>query len=241
MAFNCLSYKQNDISADAGLQKMIDGRLGLRLGKVQASIEEDHKVRLKLQQQLDFLENFISTLAEFLIPLNDNAVLLKEMGESGFEFLYKWIAREVMDRSTVTKVEFCAKFLRVATSASTMSSSIPAAKSATVFVSEVARAGVMARAEARCEAIRTGTRAKYIADSSTDIKSDLIPLDIALFVESSLERHCGSVSMMEEDIRRTLNELECPNEEEIQGLVQSFIEGSFNKAYRLIESDKQRE
>lgn len=229
------------ISADAGLQKMIDGRLGLRLCKVQASIEEDHKVCLKLQQQLDFLENFISTLAEFLIPLNDNAVLLKEMGESGFEFLYKWIAREVMDRSTVTKVEFCAKFLRVATSASTMSSSIPAAKSATVFVSEVARAGVMARAEARCEAIRTGTRAKYIADSSTDIKSDLIPLDIALFVESSLERHCGSVSMTEEDIRRTLNELECPNEEEIQGLVQSFIEGSFNKAYRLIESDKLRE
>ena len=229
------------ISADAGLQKMIDGRLGLRLCKVQASIEEDHKVCLKLQQQLDFLENFISTLAEFLIPLNDNAVLLKEMGESGFEFLYKWIAREVMDRSTVTKVEFCAKFLRVATSASTMSSSIPAAKSAIVFVSEVARAGVMARAEARCEAIRTGTRAKYIADSSTDIKSDLIPLDIALFVESSLERHCGSVSMTEEDIRRTLNELECPNEEEIQGLVQSFIEGSFNKAYRLIESDKLRE
>ena len=190
---------------------------------------------------MDFLENFISTLAEFLIPLNDNAVLLKEMGESGFEFLYKWIAREVMDRSTVTKVEFCAKFLRVATSAPTMSSSIPDTMSATVFVSEIAGADAMARSEARCEAIRTGTRAKYIADSSTDIKSDLIPLDIALFVESSLERHCGSVSMMEKDIRRTLNELECPNEEEIQGLVQSFIEGSFNKAYRLIESDKQRE
>ena len=113
------------ISADARLQKMIDGRLGLRLGKVQASIEEDHKVCLKLQQQLDFLENFISTLAEFLIPLNDNAVLLKEMGESGFEFLYNWIAREVMDRSTVTKVEFCSKFLRAATSTPTMSSSIP--------------------------------------------------------------------------------------------------------------------
>ena len=229
------------IAADAGLEKMIDARLGLELGKVQASIEGDHKVCLKFQQQLDFLENFISTLAEFLIPLNDNAVLLKEMGEPGFEFLYKWIAREVMDRSTVTKVEFCAKFLRVATSASTMSSSIPAAKSATVFVSEVARAGVMARAEARCEAIRTGTRAKYIADSGIDIKSDLFPLDIALFVESSLKRHCGFVSMMAEDITRILNELECPNEEEIQGLVQSFIEGSFNKAYRLIESDKLRE
>ena len=202
----------------------------LGLSEVQASIEEDRKGCLELQQQFNSLENFISTLAEFLIPLNDNLVLLKEIGESGFEFLYKWIAYEDMDPSTVTKVEFCAKFLRAATSAPTMSSSIPDTMSATVFVSEVARAGVMARAEARCEAIRTGTRAKYIADSSTDVKSDLIPLDIALFVESSLERHCGSVSMMEKDIRRTLNELECPNEEEIQGLVQSFIEGSFNKA-----------
>ena len=65
---------------------MIDGRLGLRLGKVQASIEEDHKACLKLQQQLDFLENFISTLAEFLIPLNDNAVLLKEWASLDLNF-----------------------------------------------------------------------------------------------------------------------------------------------------------
>lgn len=213
----------------------------LGLSEVQASIEEDRKGCLELQQQFNSLENFISTLAEFLIPLNDNLVLLKEIGESGFEFLYKWIAYEDMDPSTVTKVEFCAKFLRAATSAPTMSSSIPDTMSATVFVSEVARAGVMARAEARCEAIRTGTRAKYIADSSADIKSDLFPLDIALFVESSFKHRCGSASMMAEDITRILNELECPNEEEIQGLVQSFIEGSFNKAYRLIESDKQRE
>lgn len=187
------------------------------------------------------LENFISTLAEFLIPLNDNVVLLKEMGESGFEFLYKWIAYEDMDPSTVTKVEFCAKFLRAATSAPTMSSSIPDRMSATVFVSEVARAGAMARSEVRCESIRTETRAKYIADSGTDFNSDLFPLDIALLVRSSLKHHCGFVSIMAEDITRILNELECPNEEEIQGLVQGFIEGSFNKAYRLMESDKQRE
>ena len=38
--------------------------------------------------------------------------------------------------------------------------------SATVFVSEVAGADAMARSEARCDTIRTGTRAKYIADSS---------------------------------------------------------------------------
>ena len=59
------------------------------------------------------------------MPLNHNMVLPKEMGESGFEFLSKWIACEDVDPSTVTKVEFCAKFLRAATSAPTMSSSIP--------------------------------------------------------------------------------------------------------------------
>lgn len=175
------------------------------------------------------------------MPLNHNVVLLKEMGESGFEFLYKWIACEDLDPSTVTKVEFSAKFPRAATSASTMSSSIPDIMSAIVFVSEVAEEDAMARSEARCETVRTGTRAKYIADSSADIKSDLFPLDIALFVESSFKHRCGSASMMAEDIRQILNELECPNEEEIQGLAQGFIEGSFNKAYRLMESDKQRE
>ena len=216
--------------------------LSLGLSEVQTSIEEDRKSCLELQQQLDSLENFISTLAEFLMPLNHNMVLLKEMGESGFEFLYKWIACEDVGPSTVTKVEFCAKFLRAATSAPTMSSSIPDTISAIVFVSEVAGAGAMARSEARCETIRTGTRAKYIADSSSDITPDVFSLGIALWqVWESLRRHGGSVSMLAEDIRRILNELECPNEEEIQGLVQSFIEGSFNKAYRLIESDKQRE
>ena len=78
--------------------------LSLGLSEVQTSIEEDRKSCLELQQQLDSLENFISTLAEFLMPLNHNMVLLKEMGESGFEFLYKWIACEDVGPSTVTKV-----------------------------------------------------------------------------------------------------------------------------------------
>ena len=212
-------------------EKMVGRMLGFGFDEVQASIMEDQEACLEIQQQLDSLENFISTLAEFLIHLNDNAVLLKEMGESGFEFLYKWIACEDMDPSTVTKVEFCAEFLRAATSASTISSSIPAAKSATVFVSEVSRAVTVA-----CigEAIWRESR----ANSSADLTSDLFP---RLKEMSSLKHHFGSVSMMEEDIRLILNELECPDEEEIQGLVQSFIEGSFNKAYRLIESYKQRE
>ena len=114
----------------AGIRAAIIGKnkeivLSLGLSEVQTSIEEDRKSCLELQQQLDSLENFISTLAEFLMPLNHNMVLLKEMGESGFEFLYKWIACEDVGPSTVTKVEFCAKFLRAATSAPTMSSSIP--------------------------------------------------------------------------------------------------------------------
>ena len=58
---------------------------------------------------------------------------------------------------------------------------------------------------ARCETIRPGTGAKYIVDSGTDVKYDLFPL----LVKSSLKHHCGSVSMMAEDIRRILNELEC--------------------------------
>ena len=214
----------------------------LGLSEVQALIEEDRKCCLELQQQFNSLENFISTLAEFLIPLNDNVVLLKEMVESSFEFLYKYIACEDIDTSTVTKVGFCAKFLRAATSAGTMSSSISDAQSATVFVSEVARVVAMARSESKCEAVRTGTLAKYIADScSSDIKSYLFPLEIALFLLSSFKDYCGSVSLMAEDIRGILNELECPNEEEIQCLVQSLIEGSFNKAYRMVESDSQRE
>ena len=134
----------------AGIRAAIIGKnkeivLSLGRSEVRTSIEEDRKSCLELQQQLDSLENFISTLAEFLMPLNHNMVLLKEMAESGFEFLYKWIACEDVGPSTVTKVEFCAKFLRAATSAPTMSSSIPDTISAIVFVSEVAGAGAMAR------------------------------------------------------------------------------------------------
>ena len=221
--------------------KIVGSKLGLGFNKVQASIKEDEKACLEIQQQLDSLENFISTLAEFLIPLNDNAVLLKEMGESGFEFLYKWIACEDMDPLTVTKVEFYARFLRAATSASTMSSSILDIVPATVFVSEVAGADAMARSEARCETIRTGTPLTDIANKFPVIKYHPSPLAIAFFVESSRWNPYGSASEIAEDIRWIVNRLECPYEEEIQSLVQSFIEGSFNKAYRLIESDKLRE
>ena len=49
-------------------------KLGLK--EVQETIEDDRKACSELQKQLDALENFISSLAEFLKPLHDDAVLL---------------------------------------------------------------------------------------------------------------------------------------------------------------------
>ena len=60
-------------------------KLGLK--EVQAAIEDDREACSELQKQLDSLENFISSLAEFLKPLHDDAVLLRELEGSGFEFL----------------------------------------------------------------------------------------------------------------------------------------------------------
>ena len=59
----------------------------LGLKEVQAAIEDDREACSELQKQLDPLENFISSLAEFLKPLHDDAVLLRELEGSGFEFL----------------------------------------------------------------------------------------------------------------------------------------------------------
>ena len=54
---------------------------------MQAAIQDDREACSELQKQLDSLENFISSLAEFLKPLHDEAVLLRELEGSGFEFL----------------------------------------------------------------------------------------------------------------------------------------------------------
>ena len=56
-------------------------KLGLK--EVQAAIEDDREACSELQKQLDSLENFISSLAEFLKPLHDDAVLLRELEGSG--------------------------------------------------------------------------------------------------------------------------------------------------------------
>ena len=72
----------------------------LGLKEVQAAIEDDREACSELQKQLDPLENFISSLAEFLKPLHDDAVLLRELEESGFEFLSQPISYEEIGAST---------------------------------------------------------------------------------------------------------------------------------------------
>jgi len=124
-----------------------------------------------------------------------------------------------MRLSTEERVEIGARFFRAATSA------------ATISASAVATAGAVARS-----APLVGTRAAHLAGSV--ISAALLPLDITLLVKSSLELHRGSSSPAIEDIRRILDELECPDEEEIQGLVESFIDEKFSEAYNKIDCDK---
>ena len=195
-------------------------KLGLK--EVQETIEDDRKACSELQKQLDDLENFISSLAEILKPLHDDAVLLRELEGSGFEFLSQRISNEEIGASTEERVEFGARFFRAATSA------------ATISASAAATAGAVARSAAIA-----GTRAAHVAGSV--ISAALLPLDITLLVKSSLELHRGSTSAAVQDIRRILDELECPEEGEIQGLVESFIDAKFTEAYNKMDDDKKQE
>ena len=197
-------------------------KLGLK--EVQAAIEDDREACSELQKQLDSLENFISSLAEFLKPLHDDAVLLRELEgiRSGFEFLSQRISYEEISASTEERVEFGARFFRAATSA------------ATISASAAATAGAVARSAAIA-----GMRAAQVAGSV--ISAALLPLDITLLVKSSLELHRGSTSAAVQDIRRILDELECPDKGEIQGLVESFIDEKFTEAYNKMDDDKEQE
>ena len=78
--------------------ELILEKVGLK--EVQAAIEDDREACSELQKQLDSLENFISSLAEFLKPLHDDAVLLRELEGSGFEFLSQRISYEEIGAST---------------------------------------------------------------------------------------------------------------------------------------------
>ena len=188
-------------------------QLGLK--EVQAAIEDDREACSELQKQLDALENFISSLAEFLKPLHDDAVLLRELEGSGFEFLSQRISYEEIGASTEERVEFGARFFRAATSAPTI-----------MAASAAATAGAVASS-----ALLAGS----------GINPGLLPLDIRLIIKSSLELHRGSTSAAVQDIRRILDELECPEKGEIQGLVESFIDEKFTEAYNKMDDDKEQE
>ena len=148
--------------------------------------------------------------------------MLRELEGSGFEFLSQRIFYEEIGASTEERVEFGARFFRAATSA------------ATISASAAATAGAVARSAAIA-----GTRAAHVAGSV--ISAALLPLDITLLVKSSLELHRGSTSAAVQDIRRILDELECPDKGEIQGLVESFIDEKFTEAYNKMDDDKEQE
>ncbi|KAJ7380345.1 hypothetical protein OS493_008796 [Desmophyllum pertusum] len=182
------------VMSGSKVAEIILTKLGLK--DVQQAIDEDRDACTELQQQLDSLASFIANLAGFLKPLHDDAVLMRELEGSGFEFLHGKFPNDYTT-SAEEKVEFGARFFRAITSA------------ATVSASAVATAGALARSAALA-----GTRAAHIAGSI--ISAALLPLDITLLVKSSLELHRGSTSKAVEDIRQILDELDCPDEQEIE-------------------------
>ena len=190
-----------------------------RLKDVQAAIKEDHEACTKLQQQLDCLEDFISKLVQFLKPLHDDAILLRELEGTEFDFLRERIISDDIGSSTEERVDIGAKFFRTVTAA------------ATITKSAVATAGAVARSAAPA-----GTRAAHV-DGSV-INATLIPLDITLLVKSSLEPHgLSTFSAVEERI----NDLKCPDVEEIKGLVESFIDEKFIEAYNKMDDETNEE
>ena len=194
------------VMSGSKVAEIILEKLGLK--EVQEAIEDDCKACNKLQEQLDSLENVISSLAELVKQLQGDKVLLRELEGSGFEFLSQRISYEDIGASIKERVDFGARFFRAVTSA------------ATISASAAATAGAVARSAAIA-----GTRAAHVAGSV--ISAALLPLDITLLVRSSLELHRGSTSAAVQDIWRILGELECPDKGEIQGLVKSFIDEKF--------------
>ena len=89
------------VTGDAGAFVMVESNLveiieKLGLQEVQAAIEEDRNTCKKLQQQLDFLGDFISEMAMDLRSMYeygviDDGILLKELEGSGFQFLRRRI------------------------------------------------------------------------------------------------------------------------------------------------------
>ena len=189
------------------------------LKDVQAAINEDHEACTKLQQQLDRLEDFISKLAQFVKPLHDDAILLRELEGTGFDFLRERIISDDIGSSTEERVDIDAKFFRTVSAA------------AAITTSDVAIA--------RDVVALAGTGAAHLAGSA--ISAALIPLDITLLVKSSLEFHSGSTSSAVEEIRQRINDVKCPDVEEIKGLIESFIDEKFIEAYNKMDDETNEE
>lgn len=197
--------------------EMILTKLGLK--EVQQAIDEDREACTQLKEKLDAVESFISDLAGFLKPLHDDAQLRRELESCGFAFLHG-LAPDEFTTSPEERVEFGARLFRTV------------AATATVSATAFATAGTLVRSVALA-----GTRVAHIAGSI--VSAALLPLDITLLVRSSLELQRGSTSKAVEDIRQILSELECPQEEEIQVMVEGFIDKTFTEAYNKMDVDKE--
>ena len=60
-------------------------------------------------------------------------------------------------------------------------------------------------------------------------------------MKSSLELHRGSTSSAVEEISQIINDLKCPDVEEIKGLVDSFIDEKFTEAYNKMDDETNEE
>ena len=192
---------------------------------VQEAISDDTNSCSGLQQQLDEMESFISDLAVFIRPLLTNVLMrdavMRALEGSGFQFIHGLFLNLDCMNSSEERVDFGARFFRIIMSA------------ASVTTGAVAAAGAVARGVAMA-----GTRAAHIAGAA--ISAALLPVDIVLLVKTSLELHRGSTSKAVEKIRKILDELECPDEEEIEKLVVCFIKQRLEEAYKEIDGDQQQ-
>ena len=197
------------VMSGSKVTELILTKLGLK--EVQEAIDEDREACTQLQEKLEALKNFISTLAEFLKPLHNDAQLRGELEGSGFTFLHH-LAPSEPTTSPGERIDFGARFFRIFLSAASISASAFATATGSLVWS-VALAG---------------TRVAHVAGSA--VSAAVLPLDIVLLVKSSVELKRGSTSKAVEDIRQILSELECPEEEEIQLMVERFIEEKFTEA-----------
>jgi len=195
--------------------EMILTKLGVK--DVQLAIDEDRDACRNLQQQLDALESLITDLVECLAHHRDDPVLMRELQRSGFEFLDRQFSNGYRT-SAGERVESGARLFRTLSSA------------ATVSASAVATTGAFVR-----KAALAGTRVAHIAGSV--VSAALLPVDIILLVKASLELRRGSTSKAVEDIREILEKMECPEMNEIEMLVESFISEMFDEADKKINGN----